>query len=941
MKKLLPLLLVIGMTACKPGDTLDLSGEWQLKLDPESKGITEQWFNKSLPETIKLPGSLAENGIGDAVTTNTKWTGDIVDSSWFKDPDMAAYRQPGNVKVPFWLQPDKYYAGMAWYRKKVIIPRKWNGKHIELFLERCHWESHVWVDGRDAGMSNSLGTPHQLDLSDWLTPGEHILTICVDNRVKEINVGVNSHSISDHTQSNWNGVTGRLELRCSPRIRIIHVSLYPDLAKKQVRVSIAIQNDAGPVEKIQIKAIARSLSSKGKAVSPMKTEQQILPGSNIISLYYPMGESVLLWDEFDPNLYSMEITLNAKKHGSDTRKITFGMRQLDTEGTRITINGRPVFLRGTLECAIFPNTGYPPTDTASWMRIFRIARAHGLNHLRFHSWCPPEAAFQAADISGFYLHVECSSWANQGATIGDGKPLDQYLYDESDRMVKAYGNHPSFCFMLYGNEPAGENQEEWLTEFITYWKKRDPRRLYSSGAGWPMLPVSDFNSTAYPRIQGWGEGLKSIINANPPSTDFDWRERIAGTDMPTVSHEIGQWCVFPDFKEISQYTGVLKPRNFEIFRESLSNHHLAQLADSFVLASGKLQALCYKADIEAALRTPGFGGFQLLDLHDFPGQGTALVGVLNPFWNEKGYIKAEEYRAFCNSTVPLMRLPKMVFTNADTLKAVAEIAHFGPKPLKDVTPSWKITDKSGKVIFGGSLPKTDIPIGNAFSLGNISVPLGSLSEPQMLRLTLEAGGFINAWSVWVYPAQLPKNDANILISRKIDAKAREVLSKGGKVLLIPVMGSLKPEFGGNIAAGFSSIFWNTAWTGGQAPHTLGILCNPSHPALQEFPTEFHSNWQWWDAMSHANAVDLSTLPDSLHPIVRIIDDWFTNRPLALVFEVNTGKGKLIVCSADLLTNADSRPEARQLLLSLTKYMESDNFNPGVNVDIEQVRGMFK
>ena len=184
-----------------------------------------------------------------------------------------------------------------------------------------------------------------------------------------------------------------------------------------------------------------------------------------------------------------------------------------------------LFLRGTLECAIFPKTGYPPTDTASWMRIFRIARAHGLNHMRFHSWCPPEAAFIAADHTGFYLHVECSSWANSGASIGDGKPLDKFLYDESERMIQAYGNHPSFCMMLYGNEPAGANQEKWLTEFVTYWKNKDPRRLYSSGAGWPQLAVTNFNSTPDPRIQGWGEGLKSIINAQPPRTDFDWTEQ--------------------------------------------------------------------------------------------------------------------------------------------------------------------------------------------------------------------------------------------------------------------------------------------------------------------------------------------------------------------------------------------------------------------------------
>jgi len=229
-------------------------------------------------------------------------------------------------------------------------------------------------------------------------------------------------------------------------------------------------------------------------------------------------------------------------------------------------------------------------------------------------------------------------------------------------MVEEYGNHPSFCMMLYGNEPAGKNQVSYLTEFVKFWKNKDSRRIYTSGAGWPILPENDYLSSADPRIEGWGQELKSIINSELPRTDYDWSAFNSKYPQPVVSHEIGQWCVYPDFKEVIQYDGVLRARNFEIFQETLKDHGMAQLADSFLLASGKLQALCYKADIEAALRTPHFGGFQLLDLHDFPGQGTALVGVLNAFWGEKGYITPAEYRHFCNSTVPLARLKKCVFS---------------------------------------------------------------------------------------------------------------------------------------------------------------------------------------------------------------------------------------------------------------------------------------
>ncbi len=214
MKTILPLILLLAMACRQPDNeyTISLAGEWNFRMDPQSQGITEKWYTSTLPEKVRLPGSMTENGKGDDITVHTKWTGEIVDSSWFKDPAMEKYRQPGNIKVPFWLQPEKYYTGMAWYQKKIKIPGSWKGKNIRLFLERCHWETHVWVDEQDAGTNNSLGTPHVYDLTPLLSPGTHLLTICVDNRTKDIDVGKNSHSISDHTQTNWNGIVGKMEL---------------------------------------------------------------------------------------------------------------------------------------------------------------------------------------------------------------------------------------------------------------------------------------------------------------------------------------------------------------------------------------------------------------------------------------------------------------------------------------------------------------------------------------------------------------------------------------------------------------------------------------------------------------------------------------------------------------------------------------------------------
>ncbi len=655
-----------------------------------------------------------------------------------------------------------------------------------------------------------------------------------------------------------------------------------------------------------------------------------------------MGDDVLLWDEFHPWLYNMRVVLKTSA-GRQEENITFGMREFATSGTRFTVNGRPVFLRGTLDCAAYPLTGYPPTDEDTWMRVFRTIRAHGLNHVRFHSWCPPEAAFLAADKLGLYLQVECSAWANGSSSIGDGKPIDAWIYKESESIVKNYGNHPSFCMMAYGNEPGGKHQKEYLRKFVEYWKAKDSRRVYTAGAGWPLIKENDYHDNAKPRIQGWGQGLKSIINAEPPQTAYDWRNKILPYDKPFVSHEMGQWCVYPDFREIPEYTGVLKAKNFEIFRETLKENGMGRLADSFRLASGKLQALCYKADIEAALRTPGLAGFQLLGLSDFPGQGTALVGVLNVFWKEKGYISPEQFRRFCNTTVPLARMARRVFTNEETFTAGIEVASFEEKPLTGVVPEWKITGPGNRIVWSGRLDKTDLVADNCQKLGTVTVPLHKITIPEKLTLIVTVAGHANNWDFWVYPAKNPRiaGEDKVRVASAMDPETVRYLENGGRVILTPPKGSVKPGYGGDVGIGFSSIFWNTAWTRGQKPHTLGILCNPGHPALSEFPTEYHSNWQWWDAMSHSNAIILDSLPRNLHPIVRVIDDWFKNRRLALVFEARVGEGRLIVTGIDLLTDRENRPAARQLLYSLKKYAAGDSFNPSVKLTMEEVERMFR
>jgi hypothetical protein len=399
-------------------------------------------------------------------------------------------------------------------------------------------------------------------------------------------------------------------------------------------------------------------------------------------------------------------------------------------------------------------------------------------------------------------------------------------------------------------------------------------------------------------------------------------------NAPVVSHEIGQWCVYPNLDEMTKYRGLLKARNFEIFQDQLEHNDMLSQAHDFLMASGKLQALLYKEDIESALRTPGFGGFQLLDLHDFPGQGTALVGVLDPFWGSKGYISARQYRRFAGPIVPLARLERRIFEAGDIVKAQVELAQFGPADLEDVTPFWTIRG-SGGIVAEGSLPQQTVKAGTLSALGEIraKLPDGEKAQKLNLEVTIHGAEAANDWDLWVFPKTVSTEPAgDILVTRELNEAALDRLHRGGKVLFLPAPQTIRNDERHPLTMGFSSIFWNTVWTDWQPPHTLGILCDPNHPALERFPTEYHSNWQWWELI-HQAAPFIVTAYRRLHPVVQVIDDWVTARKLALVFEARVGDGKLLACGCDLVSDLDRRPVARQMRHSLLTYMADTRFDP--------------
>lgn len=894
-------------------ESVPLDGIWSFKLDPMNVAIPVKGsdFAGRLPEEIVLPGSTDQAGKG------------------FKTQDMTSIRLTRMFE----------YSGAAWYEKSnIFIPANWKGKEIFIYLERAHWETKAWMNGQAVGKNESLSTPHLYNITPYVKFGEkNTIRFRVDNsRIHDIEY---THAISAETQTNWNGIVGEMKLQALDKVHIQDVQVYPQSKDKKIKLDLTIANADGKNVQGKIALQVNTFNTNKKIVLaateiPFSGKDSLLH----VQCEYALGNDMLLWDEFDPNLYKLTCTLsatNTEVSYSDEKTVSFGVRDIAAKGTQFTVNGRPTFIRGTVNSCEFPITGYPPMDFAAWFKLLKTCKDYGLNCVRFHSWCPPAAAFDAADQLGLYLQVENSDWR---FTVGTNEATDQFLFREAKKIFETYGNHPSFTFFCEGNELAGKGCEAFLKKMLKQWKQ-DPRRLYVGASGYPNVEGSDYFDYYGARPQRWKEGLKGRFNAQPLNTNYDYSDYVKKFTIPMVTHEIGQWCAYPDYSQVSKYVGVLKPYNYELFREGLREKNMLDQAYDFHMASGKFQVIQKKEEFESYLRTPGLGGYTLLQLNDFPGQGTSPVGVVDVFYDPKPYIDAKTFRNMQGPQLPLLRTERFTWTNNESFKANAEFVNFGKADLKSAKVKWALTYADGKIYAAGKFNAVNIPVGPITRLGELNVPLGKIETATSLQLTFTLEGFdvSNHWTIWVYPEKLPEvHLSNVLMTDEWNAKTKEYLKNGGTVFLLADTG----EISSDVPPGFSGISWNAVWSG-TPPNLLGILCDPEHESLKNFPTEFHSNWQWFDLVRNSKPMQLDGLTSTLKPLVQMIPDWNNNRKIGLVFEAKVGNGKLLMTSINLKGISEHSAVARQMMYSLQKYLASGKLNPEESVSLEMIDQLFK
>lgn len=917
-------------------EVMNLAGEWGLKLASYSDGITTD-------DTCTLPGTLSENSKGKQNNSTDK------------------------TKLSL-----KYtYTGDATYQKKITIPAEWEDKSVTLSMERTKL-TRVWVNGveeTDYNTSNSIAVPHEYYLKNLVPGQENTITVQVTNGTgsnedKSDNVyGLfrsKTHMLTAETQTDWNGIIGEVELKATDEIYIKDVMVYPDVKNSQAKVKVVVQNDTAAAASGKITLAAESYNHSGAAdtVAPMVNNSNFAVGESTLEFTYNMGDNPKLWSEFHPALYHMAVSLEAGSIKSDYSE-SFGMRDWGTKEGQFTINGSKTFLRGEANSAVFPENGYPYMTKAEWMTFFKKAQSMGINFFRFHSWIPPMAAFDAADELGIYMQPEMYGF---GGTPTDNDFNNTLYGQDGINAVKYLASNPSFVMMTFGNEMNTTSAP--VEAFRAKIKAVDPTRLYAEGTNNNLSKSEinandDFWTTAKVGLNGHDQQIRlsfawnndaegGRLEGEQPNSAQTFDKAIAylNSDTPVMGHETGQYQVLPKFdQEIARYDNtVFAPRNLSNFKSIMNNKGLLYMNDKFSEATARTSAIQYRADIEAAIKTNGFGGYQLLSIQDFPGQNTALVGILDSFMQDKdGGFTSEEYKSFNSPVTTLAKIPKYMYNTTDAFIAEAVIANYSESAINGIAARWSIKDDKGAVIKEGTLGSVNAPQGQVTSLGEVNeaAAFAGITKAQKLTFTVSAADSENSYSLWVYPEKIETKPEDLLIAGAYTKEVRDTLEAGGKVLMIPTPDTT--NLPNSVSVRWTNDYWSSMFHGrvAGAATTMGLYMDAANPVFNDFPTESFSDYQWYNLMKNSRAVILDDAGSDFEPIVWNIDHMAYSRKLGSIFEAKVGDGKLLVCTMDVLNQMKNYPEVRQMYNSLVEYASSDSFNPSKTLTTDYLKTIFK
>ena len=916
------------LTTLRPRISLD--GEWQFQLDKPRKGNDRHTApGQRLPGRITVPGCWQAQGFGRDIWRMTHYSKDD-----------------------------------GWYKKRFSIPSSWKGGRVWLRLGGVKPAANVWINGKTVGFTKSSRTPIKADVTALVRFGaENEVTINVTWPIERLDGVWDSDRINT-----WSGLYRSVVVERTPSVRINEIHVRPSARRPTAHVSVLVCGEPLPAENMSVKCRISPWNREGRTYDAALTSSfDGATSSSRVVLEVPMPEA-RLWSVEHPFLHTAEITLMQVGRVVDRATVRFGLRDVSTHGTRILLNGVPVFLRGGCDDHYYPETVCPPASKAFFLKRLRLLKAYGFNYVKSCVEVYTQEFLDAADELGIMVCEEMPFglggkyyWA---AT--DPSESDQRLYRaELENIIRADRNHPSV--ILYSM-----NSEIKLTaQSLRVFGQELPRRArLLNPAALVMDMAKGFGLT---RKTQYGERVTDIIEARkgkkndiasldalPPPLKFNDTMK-----LPFILHEYLWWSCLPKIWLKERYKGLpVKPDGIPSLERAAAQRGVAEILPQLVDNSRKLKWALRKEGLEYARRMSSVAGYHhwlVQDLNWCP------EGVFNEFWEAPKGLSADEFRMYNSDTVLLLDdSRRCCYKDGAEISLALLVSHYGAKPLAGARLQWRV-EAEKKILLQGQSDLSRLAPGTLRQVAVIRGKLPRLGRAAKILVRADlldkTQGRINRnhWKLWVFPQDRfylredyevgtdlaflrkayrgithvgsGKTEAglDLLITDQLGEATLEYLDGGGRVILLNRKGAL-PEVRGRDCSLYRSVPYNRGKGG-----NMGTII-ARHPALRNFPHEGWCDYQFVWLIHGAYPMDLDALlPARIEPIVRSIGHYKYLKNKAYLFEARVGRGALLVASFNMAQTFGEHPETRFLMDQFLRYALNGPFSPKQELPLKSLR----
>jgi Glycosyl hydrolases family 2, sugar binding domain/Glycosyl hydrolases family 2, TIM barrel domain/Glycosyl hydrolases family 2 len=400
--------------------SLSMDGLWRFAIDTAHEGISRRWF-------AELPARAVRSV--------------EVPHTWNVEPGLEEVTGPG------------------WYEREVTIPADWKGRTVRIQFDAVYHSAEVWVNGQKAGEHRGSGyVRFSVDITHLVRPGEkNRVVVRADNSFSR-------SSIPFMNSFDWpldGGIirSVRLVATTRPALSGLRVRGMPEeedsgmVRRGTARIQFSLLDAAGlDPQKLMCDLSIREENQSTSAIIHRGTHRPLMEGTSG-TILIPCAR-VRLWNMDTPALYRLGYALRYGGKVTDTGSVTFGFRDLRTQGTHLVLNGDTVRLMGV--------EWMPGSSVQRGMAESRkdmedmLRKMRGVNAVftRFH-WQQDDAVFDWCDRHGILVQEEVPFW-------GYGTPLNDTLLmlgkQHLDEMIAAHYNHPSIVMWGVGNELASRER---------------------------------------------------------------------------------------------------------------------------------------------------------------------------------------------------------------------------------------------------------------------------------------------------------------------------------------------------------------------------------------------------------------------------------------------------------------------------------------------------